>query len=222
MNFEMAADLLRDEGVPVEAVVIDDDVAVKDSLFTAGRRGVGAAVLAEKICGAAAEQRRPLNDVADICRKVNANARSMGIALTSSTLPMAGKPTFELGDDEMEVGIGVHGEPGRERRKLAPAHEIVEILATSVLDDLPFGRGDEVLAFVNGMGGTPLMELYIVYNELQRLLDRRGIEVTRNLIGPYFTSLDMAGCSVTLLRLDDELRAFWDAPVNTPGLRWGA
>jgi len=222
MNFEMAAELLRDEGVAVEAVVIDDDVAVRDSLFTAGRRGVGATILAEKMCGAAAEQRRPLADVAGVCRKVNANGRSMGMALTSCTVPMVGKPTFALGDDEMEVGIGVHGEPGRERRKLAPAHEIVEVLATAVLDDLPFARGDDVLAFVNGMGGTPLMELYVVYNELHMLLEGRGIRIARNLIGSYFTSLDMAGCSITLLRLDDELTALWDAPVNTPGLRWGA
>jgi len=222
MNFEMAAELLRDEGVAVEAVVIDDDVAVRDSLFTAGRRGVGATILAEKMCGAAAEQRRPLADVAGVCRKVNANGRSMGMALTSCTVPMVGKPTFALGDDEMEVGIGVHGEPGRERRKLAPAHEIVEVLATAVLDDLPFARGDDVLAFVNGMGGTPLMELYVVYNELHMLLEGRGIRIARNLIGSYFTSLDMAGCSITLPRLDDELTALWDAPVNTPGLRWGA
>ncbi len=222
MNFEMAAELLRDEGVAVEAVVIDDDVAVRDSLFTAGRRGVGATILAQKICGAAAEQRRPLADVAGVCRKVDANGRSMGMALTSCTVPMVGKPTFALGADEMEVGIGVHGEPGRERRKLAPAREIVEILTTAVVDDLPFARGDDVLAFVNGMGGTPLMELYVVYNELHRLLEGRGIAIRRNLIGSYFTSLDMAGCSITLLRLDDELTSLWDAPVNTPGLRWGA
>ena len=221
MNFEMAAELASDEGIEVEAVVIDDDVAVRDSLYTAGRRGVGATVLAEKICGAAAEQRRPLPDVAGICRKVNANARSMGMALTSCTVPMVGRPTFELGADEMEIGIGIHGEPGRERRKLAPAHEIVEALATAVVDDLPFRRGDKVLAFVNGMGGTPLMELYVVYGELHKLLRGRGISITRNLIGSYITALDMAGCSITLLRLDDELTALWDAPVNTTGLRWG-
>jgi len=222
MNFEMAAELARDEGIEVEAVVIDDDVAVKDSLYTAGRRGVGATVLAEKICGAAAEQLRPLADVAALCRKVNEGGRSMGVALTSGTVPMAGKPTFELAEDEMELGIGIHGEPGRERLKLAPAHEVVELLATAVLDDLPFVRGDEVLAFVNGMGGTPLMELYIVYGALSRLLDGRGIRIARNLVGSYMTSLEMAGCSITLLRLDDELTALWDAPVNTPGLRWGA
>jgi len=221
MNFEMAADLVRDQGIEVEAVVTDDDVAVRDSLYTAGRRGVGVTVLAEKICGAAAEQRRPLEEVAGLCRKVNANARSMGVALTSCTVPMAGKPTFELGADEMEIGIGIHGEPGRERRALAPAHEIVEALASAILDDLPFARGDEVLAFVNGMGGTPLMELYVVYNELHKLLEGRGMAITRNLIGSYITALDMAGCSITLLRLDDELTALWDAPVNTTGLRWG-
>ena len=222
MNFEMAAELALDEGIEVAQVVIDDDVAVNDSLYTAGRRGVGATVLAEKICGAAAELRRPLAEVAGLCRKVNANARSMGVALTSCTVPMAGKPTFALGDDEMEMGVGIHGEPGRERRKLASAHDVVEELATAVVGDLPFSRGDQVLAFVNGLGGTPLMELYVVYNELHKLLEGRGIAIARNLIGSYITSLDMAGCSITLLRLDDELTALWDAPVNTTGLRWGA
>ena len=221
MNFEMAAELAQDDGIEVEQVVVDDDVAVKDSLYTAGRRGVGATVLAEKICGAAAELRRPLVEVAGLCRKVNANARSMGVALTSCTVPLAGKPTFELGADEIEFGVGIHGEPGRERRALAPAHEIVEMLASAIVHDLPFSRGEQVLAFVNGLGGTPLMELYVVYNELQKLLDGRGIAITRNLVGSYITSLDMAGCSITLLRLDDELTALWDAPVNTTGLRWG-
>jgi phosphoenolpyruvate---glycerone phosphotransferase subunit DhaK len=222
MNFEMAAELARDGGIEVESVVIDDDVAVRDSRFTAGRRGVGATVLAEKICGAAAEQRRPLKEVAGICRRVNASGRSMGMALTSCTVPTAGKPTFELGPDEMELGIGIHGEPGRERRTAASAHDIVEALAASVLEDLPFRRGDQVLAFVNGMGGTPLMELYVVYNELHNVLERRSIGIVRNLVGSYMTSLDMAGCSITLLRLDEELAALWDAPVNTPALRWGA
>ncbi len=222
LNFEMAADLARAEDIEVEAVVIDDDVAVQDSLYTAGRRGVGTTVLAEKICGAAAEQRRSLTDVADLCRKVNANGRSMGMALTSCTVPAAGKPTFELGPNEMEIGIGIHGEPGRERKEVVPVHEIVSMLATPIVEDLPFGSGDKVLAFVNGMGGTPLIELYIVYYELHRFLSDRGIEISRNLIGPYITSLEMQGCSITLLKLDDELTALWDAPVNTPGLRWGA
>ena len=188
MNFEMAADLGGGEGIEVEAVVIDDDVAVQDSLYTAGRRGVGTTVLAEKICGAAAEEGRPLTDVAELCRKVNANGRSMGMALTSCTVPAAGKPTFELGDDEMEIGIGIHGEPGRERVKLTPAAEIVERLVAPIVEDLPFERGDEVLAFVNSMGGTPLIELYVVYNDLNRFLSERGITITRNLIGAYITS----------------------------------
>ncbi len=222
LNFEMAADLASAEDIEVEAVVIDDDVAVQDSLYTAGRRGVGTTVLAEKICGAAAEQRRSLADVAALCRKVNANGRSMGMALTSCTVPAAGKPTFELGANEMEIGIGIHGEPGRERRELAKVHDVVEMLAGPIVADLPFNSGDKVLAFVNGMGGTPLIELYIVYNELHRFLSGRGIEISRNLIGPYITSLEMQGCSITLLKLDDEMTALWDAPVNTPGLRWGA
>ncbi len=222
LNFEMAADLAREEGIAIESVVIDDDVAVQDSLYTAGRRGVGTTVLAEKICGAAAEQRRSLAEVADLCRKVNANGRSMGMALTSCTVPAAGKPTFELGEMEMEIGIGIHGEPGRERKVVAPVHEVVEMLATPIVDDLPFAAGDRVLAFVNGMGGTPLIELYIVYYELHKFLSGRGIEISRNLIGPYITSLEMQGCSITLLKLDDDLTALWDAPVNTPGLRWGA
>src|SRR5438552_269486 len=163
MNFEMAAELARGEGAEVEAVVIDDDVAVQDSLYTAGRRGVGTTVLAEKICGAAAEAGQSLQQVAELCRKVNANGRSMGMALTSCIVPAAGTPTFELGDDEMEIGIGIHGEPGRERRKVGTAAEIVETLATAVVDDLPYQQGDQVLAFVNGMGGTPLIELYVAY-----------------------------------------------------------
>src|SRR4051812_47272067 len=221
MNFEMAAELARGEGLEVEAIVIDDDVAVRDSLYTAGRRGVGTTVLAEKICGAAAEEKQSLQQVADLCRKVNPNGRRMGMALTSCIGPAAGKPTCDLGDDEVEIGIGIHGEPGRERRKLAPASEIVESLATPVVEDIPFEDGDEVLAFVNSMGGTPTIELYIVYDELNRLLAGRGIKITRNLIGPYITSLEMAGVSLTLLKLDEELTRLWDAPVRTPGLRWG-
>jgi phosphoenolpyruvate---glycerone phosphotransferase subunit DhaK len=222
MNFEMAAELAGGESIEVEAVVIDDDVAVQDSLYTAGRRGVGTTVLAEKICGAAAEEGRNLSEVAELCRKVNANGRSMGMALTSCIVPAAGKPTFELGDDEMEIGIGIHGEPGRERMKLAPAAEIVEKLTVPIVEDLPFEQGDQVLAFVNGMGGTPLIELYVAYNDLNRFLGERGITITRNLIGPYITSLEMAGCSITLLKLDDELARLWDAPVKTAGLRWAA
>jgi dihydroxyacetone kinase-like protein len=221
MNFEMAADLARAEGIEVEAVVTNDDVAVKDSLYTAGRRGVGVTVLAEKISGAAADQKRSLKDVAEVCRKVNGQGRSMGVALTSCTVPHAGKPTFDLPEDEMEVGVGIHGEPGRTRMKLKTAAEITEMLAVPVLDDLPFKSGDSVLAFVNGMGGTPMIELYVVYNELAKICAGRGVKITRNLVGSYITSLEMAGCSVTLLKLDDELTKLWDAPVKTAGLRWG-
>ncbi len=222
LNFEMAADLAKEEGIEVEAVITNDDVAVQDSLYTAGRRGVGVTVLAEKICGAAAEAGRSLAEVADLCRRVNQQGRTMGVALTSCTVPAAGKPTFDLGEDEMEIGIGIHGEPGRERRKLATADEIVEVLASTIVDDLPFKSNDRVLAFVNGMGGTPLIELYVVYRALDRFLKGRGIAIERNLVGSYITSLEMAGTSITLLRLDDELVRLWDAPVNTPGLRWGA
>jgi dihydroxyacetone kinase-like protein len=221
MNFEMAAELAQADGIDVTAVVINDDVAVQDSLYTSGRRGVGATVLAEKLCGAAAEELRPLGEVADLCRRVNANARSMGMALTSCTTPAAGSPTFELADDEMEIGIGIHGEPGRERVPLENAHGIVARLASAVVEDLPYGEGDRVLAFVNGMGRTPLLELYIVYNELDKFLRERGIVIARRLIGSYITSLEMAGCSITLLKLDDELERLWDAPVDTLALRWG-
>jgi dihydroxyacetone kinase-like protein len=222
MNFELAAELAGAEGIEVSSVVIADDVAVQDSLYTAGRRGVGGTVLAEKIVGAAAEEGQDLAAVTALCQRVQDNVRSMGMALTSCTVPAAGKPTFEIGDDEMEIGIGIHGEPGRERRKLAPADEIVESLLTPVLDDLPFSSGDRVLAFVNGMGGTPLIELYLVYNKVAAMCRDRGLTIERNLIGSYITSLEMAGCSITLLELDDEMTRLWDAPVHTPALRWGA
>jgi phosphoenolpyruvate---glycerone phosphotransferase subunit DhaK len=222
MNFEMAADLGKAEGIEVESVVTNDDVAVEDSLYTAGRRGVGVTVLLEKVCGAAADQGRSLAEVAEIGRRVNANSRSMGMALTPCVTPSSGEPSFELGEDEVEIGIGIHGEPGRFREKIGPASRIVERLATAVAEDLPYESGDRVLAFVNGMGGTPLIELYVVYAELARFLDARGIGIERNLIGNYITSLEMAGCSITLLKLDDELVGLWDAPVDTPALRWGA
>jgi dihydroxyacetone kinase-like protein len=222
MNFEMAAELAAAEGVEVEAVVTADDVAVQDSLYTAGRRGVGVTVLLEKIVGAAADEGRDLKAVAEVARKVDANGRSMGMALTSCTVPAAGRPTFDLPDDEIEIGIGIHGEPGRRRVPAAPAREVAEMLVEPILHDLDFTGGDGVLAFVNGMGATPLLELYLMYGEVAAILERAGVRVVRSLVGPYITSLDMAGCSVTLLKLDDELVRLWDAPVNTPGLRWGA
>src|SRR3954464_4563958 len=221
MNFEMAAEIASAEDIEVQSVVTNDDGAVRDSLYTAGRRGVGVTVLAEKICGAAAEERRSLQEVADICRRVNDQGRSMGMALTPCITPAAGEPNFTLGDDEMEIGIGIHGEPGRERMKVEPAAKVVERLAGAVVEDLPYNDGDQVLAFVNGMGGTPLIELYIVYNELNKYLQERGITIARNLIGSYITSLEMAGCSITLGRLDDELTHLWDAPADTIALRWG-
>jgi dihydroxyacetone kinase-like protein len=221
LNFEMAADLAKAEGIEVEAVVTNDDVAVQDSLYTAGRRGVGITVIAEKICGAAAEAGQSLAEVAQVCRTVNGQGRSMGMALTPCVTPGSGEPSFELGEDEMEIGIGIHGEPGRHREPIGSAAQIVERLATAIVEDLPFESGDKVLAFVNGMGGTPLIELYIVYGELNTFLDQRGITIERRLIGDYITSLEMAGCSITLLKLDDELTRLWDAPADTPALRVG-
>jgi dihydroxyacetone kinase-like protein len=222
MNFDMAAELARAEGIEVETVLTNDDVAVEDSLYTAGRRGVGVTVLAEKICGGAADDGRSLQEVGELGRRVNANGRSMGMALTPCVNPTSGEPSFQLGDDEVEIGIGIHGEPGRFREKAGPASQVAERLMTPILEDLPFSSGDRVLAFVNGMGGTPLIELYIMYAEVARIAQEHGLTIERNLIGDYITSLDMQGCSITLLRLDDEMVRYWDAPVNTPGLRWKA
>ena len=222
MNFDMAAEMAAATGAQVLSVVTDDDVAVQDSTWTAGRRGVGVTVLLEKIAGAAAEQGRTLEQVADIARQVNANGRSMGLALSSCTVPAAGKPTFDLGENEMELGVGIHGEPGRQRVPLATAREIAEMLIEPVLADLPFTSGDNVIAFVNGLGGTPLIELYVMYNEVNRVLTAHGVQVARSLVGSYITSLEMAGTSVTLLKVGDELLSLWDAPVKTPALRWGA
>jgi dihydroxyacetone kinase-like protein len=221
MNFEMAAELAAEDGIEVVAIVTDDDVAVQDSLYTAGRRGVGVTVLLEKIVGAAADEGRDLKAVAEVARRVDAAGRSMGMALTSCTVPAAGRPTFDLPDDEIEIGIGIHGEPGRRRIKAAPAKEVAAMLVEPILADLDFTGGDGVIAFVNGMGATPLLELYIMYAEVAAILEKSGVQIARSLVGPYITSLDMAGCSVTLLKADDELLRLWDAPVNTPGLRRG-
>jgi len=221
MNFDMAAELARADSIEVESVVTNDDVAVQDSLYTAGRRGVGVTVLLEKIVGGLAETGAPLAQVAALARKVNDQGRSMGMALTSCIVPTAGKPTFEIGEDEIEIGIGIHGEPGRRRVKLVSANEITEMLAIPVMEDLGLKAGERVLAFVNGMGGTPLIELYVVFNALNRILRGKQISIARSFVGNYITSLEMAGCSITLLRLDDELTRYWDAPVHTPALRWG-
>ncbi|AFY58449.1 dihydroxyacetone kinase DhaK subunit [Rivularia sp. PCC 7116] len=245
MNFEMATELARSEDMRVLNILIDDDVAVKDSLYTQGRRGVGTTVLAEKICGAAAEQGYDLQQIADLCAKVNCNGRSMGMALTSCTVPAKGSPTFKLGDTEIEMGCGIHGEPGRQRTSMAPADEITETLALGIIEDSaytrtvrqwdesqgdwvdveltdsPLASGSNVLAFVNGMGGTPLSELYIVYRKLVEVCQGKGLKIVRNLIGSYMTSLEMQGCSITLLKVDDEMVKLWDAPVKTAALKWG-
>ncbi len=222
MNFEIAAEMADAEGIKVKAVVMADDVAVQDSLYTAGRRGVGGTVLAEKIVGAAAEAGKDLDTVAALCQKVQDNVRSMGMALTSCTVPAAGKPTFEIADDEMEIGVGIHGEPGRRRVKIASADEITNMLVGPILDDGVIAKGNTVLAFVNGLGGTPLIELYIIFRRLAEVLEERGITIGRSLVGNFITSLDMAGTSITLLKLDDELTGYWDAPVHTAAMRWGA
>jgi phosphoenolpyruvate---glycerone phosphotransferase subunit DhaK len=221
MNFEMAAELAAAEtGIRVTTVVVNDDVAVEDSLYTAGRRGVGVTVLLEKLVGAAAEEGRPLSDLVTLAHLINDSGCSMGMALTSCTVPAAGKPTFQLGENEMELGIGIHGEPGRRRVPLASAREIAEQLMEPILADLDF-TSSSVIVMLNGMGGTPLIELYLMYGEVTKIMDKAGIPVARNLVGNYITSLEMAGCSVTLLRADEELIRLWDAPVNTAGLRWG-
>ena len=221
MNFKLAAEDAADEGIDVESVLLDDDVAVQDSLYTAGRRGVGATVLAEKIAGAAAERGDDLRAVAGFARQVNDRARSFGIALSSCIPPASGKPIFDLPEDEMEVGIGIHGEPGRRREALASAHEIARLMVEAVLSDLEPADGAKVLPFVNGMGGTPQLELYLLYGEVDSALREAGLEPVRCLVGSYITSLEMAGASLTLLDLDDELTTLWDAPVNTAALRWG-
>ena len=221
LNFETAADLASAEDITVRAVVIDDDVAVKDSLYTAGRRGVGGTVLVEKIAGAAAQRGDSLDQVAEIAERVNANVRSMGLALTPCIVPHAGEPSFTLAEDEIEVGIGIHGEPGRERINLEPADRLVDRLIEPVLDDLGPAEGDRVLLFVNGMGGTPLIELYVAYRRAAEVLQGRNVTVARSLVGNYITSLEMQGMSITVLRLDDEMIELWDAPVQTAALRWG-
>lgn len=207
-------------GITVETVVTNDDVAVEDSTWTAGRRGVGITVLLEKIVGAAAEQGRDLAGVAGLGRPVNAAGRSMGMALTSCTVPSAGTPTFDLPNDMMEMAVDIHGEPGRHRVPLAPASEIAQQLVEPILRDLDF-TGGPTIVMLNGMGGSPLIELYLMYGEVAKILEKSGITVTRTLVGNYTTSLDMAGCSVTLLKADDELLSLWGAPVKTAGLRWG-
>jgi dihydroxyacetone kinase-like protein len=218
MNFEMATEMLPGE---VATVLTNDDVAVEDSTYTTGRRGVAGTVLVEKIAGAAAEAGTDLAACKALGDRVNKATGSMGVALTSCTVPAAGSPTFALGDDEMEMGVGIHGEPGRRRVKLADASAIADELIGGICTSLEPRSGERVLLLVNGFGGTPLMELYLMYHAAAQRCRERGLQVTRSLVGNYTTSLEMAGCSVTVTRLDDEMIALWDAPVHTPGLRWG-
>ncbi|MDJ0382426.1 dihydroxyacetone kinase subunit DhaK [Streptomyces sp. G-G2] len=224
LNFDMAAELAEEDGLRVEKVLVNDDVAVTDSLYTAGRRGTGATLFVEKIAGAAAEEGAPLDRVATLARRVNASSRSFGVALSACTTPAKGSPTFDLPDGELELGIGIHGEPGRERRPMMPSREIAEIAVGAVLEDMAQLGGPAdgpVLVLVNGMGATPLLELYGFHAEVALILGERGVPVARTLVGNYVTSLDMAGCSVTLCRADEELLRLWDAPVQTAALRWG-
>jgi len=222
LNFETAAEMAQAEGVRVRSVLVNDDVAVEDSLYTAGRRGVGGTVLVEKIAGASAQRGDDLDAVTAIAERVVASVRTMGVALSGCTVPHAGTPSFELADDEIEIGIGIHGEPGRHRIAMESADAITDRLLDPVLEDLGLASGDKVLLFVNGMGGTPLSELYIVYRRAAHVLAERGATVERSLVGNYVTSLEMQGCSVSVLRLDEEMTRLWDAPVHTAALRWGA
>ena len=217
MNFEMAIEMAADEDIKADYVVVNDDVAVRDSLYTTGRRGVAGTVFVHKIAGAKAEQGASLADVKGVAEKVVANVRSMGMAIEPCTVPAAGKPGFELADDEMEIGIGIHGEPGTHREKLRSANEIAKMLVDEILSDLDY-KGRDVVAMVNGMGGTPLMELYIVNNFVQDYLKEQGVHVYDTMVGNYMTSIEMAGFSLTLLRLDDEMKALYDAPADT--LAW--
>ena len=221
LNFETAAEFASGDGIEVKTVLVEDDVAVQDSLYTAGRRGVAGTVVVEKIAGAAADRGDDLDAVADLGTRVAAQTRSMGVALHAGTVPYAGEPGFELAEDEIELGVGIHGEPGRARIKLEPADAITDRLLEPIVSDVPFSDGDRVLLFVNGMGGTPLSELYIVYRRAAEVLAGRGIQVVRSLVGSYVTSLEMQGASITVTRFDDEMLELWDAPVHAAGLRWG-
>jgi dihydroxyacetone kinase-like protein len=221
LNFQLAAELAGDDSIAVETVLVDDDVAVEDSTWTAGRRGTGATLIVEKVLGALADERAPLAEVAELGRRVNERSGSFAVALSGATTPAAGEPGFVLADDEMEVGVGIHGEPGRRRERLRPAREIAAMAVEAVLAAKPVPAGEDVVVLLNGLGGTPLIELYLLYGEVARILGEAGLRVRRNLVGNYVTSLDMAGMSLTVCRADETVLRLWDAPVRTPALRWG-
>ncbi len=219
MNFEMASEMAEMDGIKVETVVVNDDVAVENSLFTAGRRGIAGTVFVHKIAGAKAETGASLEEVKAVAQKVIANVRSMGMALTSCIVPAAGKPNFSLAEDEVEIGMGIHGEPGTHRETLKPVDEVVDQLLSKILADMPLEPGAEVAVMVNGLAATPLMELYIANRKVHKILEEKGIKVYRTFVGEYMTALEMAGFSVTLLKLDDELKVLLDAPADTPALK---
>ena len=221
MNFNNAGALAKDDGIEVDAVYVNDDIAVKDSLYTVGRRGVAGTVFVHKIAGAAAEQGKSLPEVKAVAEKVIANIRSFGFALTSCTVPAAGSPTFEIGEDEMEFGVGIHGEPGRKREKLISADELAARIVPDIAEDLKLVKGEEIALLINGFGGTPLQELYLFNNSVTNELEKAGVKIYKTLVGNYMTSIDMAGASVTFLRLDDELKGYLDYPVSTPAITWG-
>jgi dihydroxyacetone kinase-like protein len=222
MNFDMAREMETGDRL-IETVLVDDDVAVEASTYSTGRRGVAGTLVVEKIVGAAAERGDNLVACRELGERVNKATRSMGVALTSCTVPAAGKPTFNLAEDEIELGVGIHGEPGRRRAKMTDADTLAQDMVTAILDDLQTSGQDtaEVLLLVNGFGGTPLMELYVMYHAARARLAARNVRVIRSLVGSYVTSLDMAGCSLTVTGMDGEMAALWDAPVQTPALRWG-
>ena len=215
MNFEMAAEMAEMDGIRCMNVITNDDVAVQDSLYTTGRRGVAGTIFVHKIAGAKAEEGATLEEVHAVAQKVIANVRTMGTAITPCTVPAAGKPGFEIGEDEMEVGIGIHGEPGTHKEKLTPVNDIVDHMLSKILSDIDY-VGSEVAVLVNGSGATPLMELYIINNRVADVLTEKGIKIYKTMVGNYMTSLEMAGFSVSLLKLDDELKALLDAPADTP------
>ncbi|MEO4042333.1 dihydroxyacetone kinase subunit DhaK [Hoeflea sp. CAU 1731] len=222
MNFDMAAEMASEMGgAKVLQVVTNDDMAVEDSTYTTGRRGVAGTLVVEKIVGAAAESGMDLEALQELGKRVNANTRSFGVALTSCTVPAAGKPTFDIGEDEMEFGVGIHGEPGRRRGKLVSADEIAEEICEGIVREMGAAKSKPVLLFVNGFGATPLMELYLMHNSARKVLEKQGVNIARSLTGSFVTSLDMAGCSVTVTALEEEMLTLWNAPVHTAAFRMG-
>lgn len=221
INFQMAEEMCKADGIDARSIIIDDDVAVKDSLYTTGRRGIGATVFFEKVCGASSERGDDIDKVMQYANYCKENVRSMGMALTSCTVPAVGKPTFDISDSEMEMGIGIHGEPGRERMPVKSANEIAEMMMDIICSDIPYKNNDEVICMVNGMGGTPLMELYLLFNTVEKIANKKNIKIVRNLVGNYVTSIDMAGASISLMKVNDDILKLWDYPVHTAALRWG-